>query len=190
MNKTNDNGFIRAFIAAQPSDHCRAFLLAQQQALIDQTLNQHILWAPPENFHITLKFLGQVPLEKIDHLLACLNHISKHTCAFPVDIQSARYFPNSRSGRFIVCPVEDNPLLKQLVKNIENDLEILGYAAESRPFRGHMTLGRRHISEATDRIKMSNEHCSMEIASLFLMQSVQTTTGSLYKVIQAIPFTK
>ena len=97
-------------------------------------------WVPPENYHITLRFIGETPAfraEEIDHTLASL----KARC---FDLTLAGVGTFARSGRTtqLWVGVERNPQLDHLQNKIETALQRLGLEPERRRFAPHLTLAR------------------------------------------------
>src|SRR5580704_11980472 len=93
-------------------------------------------WIRPESMHITLKFIGHVPDEKLDPIAQALRKIF---AAEPVDMafRALGFFPNERRPRVLWCGVQASPNLAPLAADIENSLETVGVPRESRPYVPH-----------------------------------------------------
>jgi len=94
-------------------------------------------------YHITLKFLGEVP--RAEPIVERLREV--HVLTFPVSINGAGFFPNERAPRVFWAGIEA-PQMPTLAQRINTALEPLGFAPE-REFHPHLTLarngsGRRH----------------------------------------------
>jgi 2'-5' RNA ligase len=97
-------------------------------------------WEPPENFHLTLRFIGEVELgqaEDIDGQLARL-----HMPAFSIALATVDHFGPAEKARALYVGVERSEPLARLQAKIENALQRLGLPAETRKFVPHVTLGR------------------------------------------------
>jgi RNA 2',3'-cyclic 3'-phosphodiesterase len=97
-------------------------------------------WVPPENYHLTLRFIGETPgyqAEEIDHALAALK-----VPGFTLTLAGLGTF--SKSGRVISLwiGVERNPSLDHLHAKIETALQRIGLEPERRRFAPHVTLAR------------------------------------------------
>jgi 2'-5' RNA ligase len=97
-------------------------------------------WVPPENYHLTLRFIGEVAApeaEEIDHALAAL-----HAPAFSLVLSGIGTF--SRNGRpaTLYVGVDRNPALDHLQSKIETALQRAGLAPERRRFSPHVSLAR------------------------------------------------
>ncbi len=131
---------IRAFIAIE--------LAEEIQAGLDRVLNRlrpaskAVRWVPAGNIHLTLKFLGDTPLEKIEQLKQSLASEAAQHPPFEIQVGGLGAFPNSRRPRVIWIGVQAPADLASLASGVEKAAETLGFASEERPFSPHLTLGR------------------------------------------------
>jgi 2'-5' RNA ligase len=98
-------------------------------------------WIPVEKLHITTKFIGEWPEERLDELKRALATISSPA---PVEIAIRRlgWLPNPRSARVLYAGVEAGEALTALTAATERAAEGVGVPAEDRIFRPHVTLAR------------------------------------------------
>lgn len=97
-------------------------------------------WVPPENYHLTLRFIGEVPphrAEELDLALATLRGRS-----FALTLAGVGTF--AKAGREVALWVgaERNPQLEHLQNKVETALQRAGLPAEKRRFQPHVTLAR------------------------------------------------
>jgi RNA 2',3'-cyclic 3'-phosphodiesterase len=97
-------------------------------------------WVPPENYHITLRFIGETPAyraEEIDHTLAALKARS-----FALTLAGVGTFARSGRSTSLWVGVERNPSLDHLQGKIETALQRAGLEPERRRFAPHVLLAR------------------------------------------------
>ncbi len=91
----------------------------------------------PELIHITIKFLGDVPQEKIGAVTEALGRVK--AAPFPVHVKGMGAFPG-RAVRVVWLGLEGD--FQELYQNVEETLSSLGFALDVRGFSPHVTLGR------------------------------------------------
>lgn len=97
-------------------------------------------WVPAENYHVTLRFIGETPswrAEEIDHALAGLR-----APGFPLTLAGLGTFDKAGRGAALWVGVERTPALDHLRGKIETALQRIGLEPERRRFAPHVTLAR------------------------------------------------
>ena len=97
-------------------------------------------WVPPENYHLTLRFIGEVPphrAEEIDLALASLR-----ARAFPLVLAGVGTFTKGGQENALWVGVEKNASLEALRNKVETALQRAGCEPERRRFLPHITLAR------------------------------------------------
>ncbi len=97
-------------------------------------------WIPPENYHVTLRFLGEVAnpvAEEVDHALAALR-----ARPFPLQLGGAGVSERNNRPATLWAGVVRAPGLEHLQNKIETALQRAGLPAERRRFQPHVTLAR------------------------------------------------
>lgn len=153
-----------------------------------------INWSPPENLHITTKFIGEWPEERLAELQAALSALESRA-AIPVHIRKVGFFPNPHSPRVFWCGIEALGL-EDLAAATDRATTALGVAAETRPFSPHLTLAR--IKERLDLQPLretiaalpSLDFGQFDVDRFFLYQSRLRPTGSVYTKLAEFPFRK
>ncbi len=111
---------------------------------------QGVRWVPPENYHITLRFIGETPrhaAEEIDLALASLRGR-----AFELALTGVGTMEKSGRVNALWAGVERNPALDHLRGKIETALQRAGVAPERRRFQPHVTLARLDAAAAEPRL--------------------------------------
>ena len=97
-------------------------------------------WVPPENMHLTLRFIGEMPghrAEDIDHALAALR-----ARRFAVTLAGVGTFAKGGRSTSLWVGVERSQQLDHLQSKIETALQRCGLEPERRRFQPHVTLAR------------------------------------------------
>lgn len=132
---------LRSFIAIDLPADLRNQILQLQKDLSPFT-NSFIRWTKPENIHLTLRFLGDVEKRKLDDVINTLQEIAHAELPFELFISSLGVFPNIKQPRIVWVGINECESLTLLVRLFEEKLAILGFTAENRPFKPHLTIGR------------------------------------------------
>jgi len=101
-----------------------------------------IRWVKTENMHLTLKFLGNTPEDRIRSIEAALSRATEVINPIKGEIKGAGAFPNLRRPSVFWVGLEYPPALMELKKRIESELVALGFEPDDRPFSPHLTVGR------------------------------------------------
>ncbi len=99
-----------------------------------------VRWVPPENYHVTLRFLGEVanPLaDEIDHALAALRGRR-----LAVSVTGTGVFERGGRVTTLWAGIDRDPALDHLQAKIETAVQRAGVPAERRRFQPHVTLAR------------------------------------------------
>jgi len=137
---------MRAFIAIELPKDIKAGLSKIQEELKAESLKiepPSISWVKPQNLHLTLKFLGDIPAEQLKEIKQIISETTKTISGFRLRLEAAGFFPNLQTARIIwVGANQPPPELKQLAQQLEARLVKSGMPQEERDFRPHITIGR------------------------------------------------
>lgn len=132
---------LRTFFAVDLPDLQRERVAALQDALRARGLAAR--WVPAANLHLTLKFLGAVPVVR----LAAIQDAAAAALAgwdpIALSLAGLGVFPHQRRPRVLWVGVEgETARLGDLQRVLEAALEAVGCAPENRPFQSHLTIAR------------------------------------------------
>lgn len=96
-------------------------------------------WIDPENYHLTLRFIGDVESRLADEIVASLDRVDRP--AFSLALSGVAAF-GTRKPHSIYAGVEASPELCELQAEIERICRRLGLPADQRKFVPHVTLAR------------------------------------------------
>ena len=140
---------IRAFIAANLALSVGEEM-AKIQAIIQKSKGD-IRWVKPQGFHLTFQFLGNIEQTQVDPILTELRATARLQPPFRVRTQGLGVFPSLKRPRVLWAGLTGQGL-KELNTKIEPALGSLGFPAEGRAFRPHITLGRVRSQRGWDQV--------------------------------------
>ncbi len=100
-----------------------------------------VKWSPPENLHITTKFIGEWPEARLQDLISALHGIAGGP-PFEIAINGLGWFPNPHSPRVLWAAVHAPDSLQKLAHAIDETTHGLGLPMETKPYSPHLTLAR------------------------------------------------
>jgi 2'-5' RNA ligase len=121
----------------------RLFLAVDIPAAYKQTLSamQSRLpgarWSSPQQMHLTLHFLGDMPLEPVQRALE-----SVQATGFSLSLSGVGTFPNRGKARVLWAGVDESEPLLVLHQKLGEALQTVGYQPDKRPYHPHITLAR------------------------------------------------
>ena len=97
-------------------------------------------WVPPENLHLTLRFIGELDRGDIPDIDDALSRISAD--AFEIRLDTIGFFGRGRAIRALWIKTARSPELAVLQAGVESAMVRAGCAPEARKFVPHVTLAR------------------------------------------------
>jgi RNA 2',3'-cyclic 3'-phosphodiesterase len=153
----------------------------------------HLKWSPVYNLHVTLKFIGEWPEEKLPQLEAALRAVATPE-PIPIEVKGLGWFPNPHHPRVFWVGIQGGETLPALVKEIDKALTPLGIAAEDRAFNAHLTLARIKEPAPLQSLRStiaaleSGEFGAFDVNRFHLYRSQPGPAGSIYTKLSEYPF--
>ncbi len=175
---------MRIFTALELPAEIKSALATLQTEL--RATHADVSWAKLENFHLTLKFLGEVESQKISAITTVCEEVAAITPQFSLRLHDAGIFPNAKNPRVLWAGIDGElNLLKSLHKNLDEKLHALGFAKELCPFNPHLTLGRvntlKNMPQAIAKLLMHQfPALNFQVQEIVVMQSQLHSQGSIY----------
>ena len=147
MNQTEG---IRSFIAIELPPAVKQAIQSFQDYL--KPVIPGVRWVKPESIHLTLKFLGDVPEEKLHGIGSQLGEWVSN--AFPYTLKPGGFgaFPNKFRPRVLWIGFSSVPEIHDLlVSQLEAGLVAHGFKKEKKPHRPHLTIARVRVPGSTGR---------------------------------------
>lgn len=175
---------MRCFIAVdidQPELRAR---LREIQVGLD-SLGCGLKLVEPENIHVTLRFLGEIPSSLASEVAKTLDKVRANP--FTLTLRGLGAFPSPSRPRVVWVGVgEGSAELSSLHRQVESLIKPLGFQPEREPFTPHITLARvkvpRNLSSLARFIaeRSDVEVGSMRVEEVKLKRSTLTPSGPIY----------
>lgn len=183
---------IRSFIAIELPDELKQELSRLEDRL--KSGNQPpVKWVDPYSIHLTLKFLGNISIDKIGEITGAMEEAARGISPFHLEVSGLGAFPNLKRVQVVWVGLGGEiSRLSQLQKRIESNLAPLGFTAESRAFTPHLTLARvRDQASPDERQRLGQSIAStgleksldIRVDAVSLMKSQLTREGAIYSRI-------
>jgi 2''-5'' RNA ligase len=147
-------------------------------------------WIDPENYHITLRFIGDVDGKTADEVADSLDRLS-NSLQFPVRLNHLGSFGGDKP-RALYAGAEPSEALNRLQAAHERMLQKAGLPPEGRKFVPHVTLARLRGTSAGELARFMAEAARFEpltfVPTRFvLFSSRDSVGGGPYLVEQSYP---
>src|SRR5229473_6307410 len=182
---------MRLFVALEIPSSVRenlADLLTSLRAVSPQTR-----WVHPENLHVTLKFIGEVPEAKSSAIRSALAGVRSEQ-PVTLDFRGLGFFPNEKHPRVFWAGIDASTNLKTLAANIDGATEKVGIPREQRPFSPHLTLARFEPPRLPEKLRAAiqenaaREFGSVRTSQFHLIESKLKPSGAEYTTVESFPF--
>ena len=177
---------IRAFLAIEPPENVLQEITRLQEKL-KREISGRLSWTRPQGQHLTLKFFGDISKEDINSICATVQKRVVAEQKLNLKVEKMGVFPDARRPRVLWCGVTgDVEKLITLQKKLDADFAALGFPAEDRSFKAHLTLARikdsRDITGTSEALKKYDSFKAGEFIAdkLFLFQSKLSPQGAVY----------
>ena len=160
-------------------------------------------WVSAESLHITLKFIGEWPAERLEELKRALVGVRGQPTE--ITFSGTGFFPTPKSARVFWIGIEAGPELASLARAVDAATSALGVESEKRAFAPHLTLARtgsgRPQRVSSDRTNPSFRRLQEKLAAMpapafgtmsprefFLYESKLSPKGAVYTKLASFPF--
>jgi 2'-5' RNA ligase len=183
---------VRTFIGIDIDEAVRQKLVAAQGQL--EATGAQLKLVEPPNIHVTMKFLGEVPEDKIGATAEALGRAAAGTGQFDIRVKGLGVFPNLRYIRVVWAGVaEGRDEVIGLQQKIDRELQPLGFRSE-RDFVPHLTIARVKTARQKERLVAfikemeDTEFGTTRAQAVELKQSTLTQKGPIYTTLARIGF--
>jgi 2'-5' RNA ligase len=147
---------------------------------------------PPEQLHLTLKFLGDTPTERVEEIVAAGRKLDLSAVRSPLACRGVGVFPPRGRPNVIWAGLSGGDALVHVASRLDDAMTELGYAPERRAFHPHLTLAR--VKGVAPRpllnwlqTQLDADFGPVDICELVLFRSELTPQRAVYTPVFALP---
>lgn len=183
----------RLFVAAQVSTATSNALASAAQTLARRARDAglDVRWMPSTSYHVTLKFLGWTRTDAVEAVRDALVEAARGTPRLVFRTARIGAFPALEKASVVWAGIEGDAVMTGLVGRIEAAMVGLGFAAETRPFHPHVTLGRLRENRPLKEVVLplaEQMFGETKLDSITLFESETKPSGSVYREVARIEF--
>lgn len=138
-------------------------------------------------YHMTVAFLGDITDAKAEGLCRVLEDVCDSYSPFGLTLCRLGYFNQSDSATVFCSTERDNTLLS-LAKDVYRAAWDCRIPFDDKPFRAHITLGRRVNLDTIRLNSIEVNHVPFKVKGLTLYKSKLRPCGPTYEVVETIDF--
>lgn len=175
---------MRVFIGIELDESMKEYIFKNQQIVKNNSVKGN--YSRKENFHLTLRFIGEVNDVQIDDLKKTIDETAKISSTFKLKSGELGYFPRKNKKIIWVGISEGQRSLQQLFNVLENNLQKHGFERDERGFKPHITIAREVIlnmdfKPLTEKVKIENR--DIPVNKISLMESTRIDGKLTYRPI-------
>jgi 2'-5' RNA ligase len=150
-------------------------------------------WSRPDNIHLTLKFLGDIPQSSILNLSDAASRSVAGLAPFTIRLEGPDAFPPHGAPKVLWIGVTDvEGKLEELQRRLEDEGARSGFPKESRLFHPHLTLARLRKPQRAETLASAHKAMVFEpvefvVSDLLVIRSELNSAGSKYSTISRHP---
>jgi len=183
---------VRLFIAVRIPEQVKTEIVKTQQELRRSLTSGALRWTHPEQFHLTLRFLGSVDASRVEALTSSLQEACNGFAPLRLKAQAAGFFPNARAPRVLWVGISDQ---QRQLPRLQEAMEAATLALTTEPreerFFAHVTLARIKSIERSEAETLSRlvgrlserEFGEWTAGEIELMRSELSPSGDKYTVV-------
>ena len=146
-------------------------------------------WTREDNLHLTVKFLGNTPVTKVEAFSKATQHAANTISPFELIIGGCGVFPPKGQPRVLWIGIQDPSAgLINYQRALEEECAKVDFAREPRPFHPHLTIARLRQPQGSRHL--ANQHrelvfdpLTVNVSDVCVIRSELSSKGSRYTVI-------
>lgn len=187
-----ESQYYRTFIAVPLQvDAC---ILQARTHLMEALREERISWTNPEQYHVTLRFIGDTELSVVNEIKNILSREVRVPKRIMLKTDRLASFGPGKRPRVLWLGFEENNFLDRLKLDVDRVLGQCGIPFNDQPFRAHLTLGRVRSLKDLPNYHRTIEEMEQEFSSsvqfnkLVFFRSILGKGGPEYRVLKEIQF--
>lgn len=183
----------RVFCAIELPEDVRARLQEHIADLRKKVPDAAASWSRVENIHLTLKFFGNIALDRIPKISAATTRATEQFSNFQIGIGNTGVFPRPSRAQVLWIGVSDpSGQLSALQKTFEDKCATEGFLKEDRAYKPHLTIARIRKPEGSRQLAdthLNTDFPTIEVSlhELIVFRSELSSKGSRYTTISKHP---
>lgn len=186
---------VRSFVAILLDEAVRTAVASEVETL--KPLARAVAWVPPQNLHLTFKFLGELAPEVLEAVEERLVEAVSGTEPFILTFHGLGAFPGLARPRVIWVGVAQGARECQALQaQVEAALASRGFPKEARPYTPHLTIGRVREPRGLTALQQAitrdgqKEFGGQSVTSIALMRSDLHPSGARYTELSTVSFSR
>ena len=181
----------RVFVAIPLPDGIQRRIARVLERVRPEPPNPCVRWVRPANIHLTLRFIGNVPVEELESLAVALHRCVAGVRPFGLQLGQPGWFPEDGAPRVLWIGLAGELESLELLQRSVTDQTSAWGAPEGRQFRPHLTLGRV-VSRRRDELRRVlagfrevdvPRDARWKVDAVHLIQSVLEPAGARYSTL-------
>ena len=178
----------RTFIATKIKPN--AELLNAYAKVRNELENEKIKWVEPQNFHLTLFFIGDTDEEQIANVSKELSNLVDNYSKTQIKLEGLGVFKSIKKPRVLWTGISEFQGLKEIKLALDKQMLQLGFNPDAREFKPHLTLARMKWIDNKQRLEaLLKEYENVffqhsQIDHLIYYESILKKSGPEYKPIE------
>ncbi|HEX9628716.1 MAG TPA: RNA 2',3'-cyclic phosphodiesterase [Pyrinomonadaceae bacterium] len=188
-------------MAETKNEAWRVFCAIELPSLVHEKISEHSTrlraaapdspasWSRADSVHLTLKFVGEVPVSRVNDLSQAAANAVEEFSPFEIVFGNTGSFPQQGTPRVLWIGVDDySGKLAQLQAKLDEEGRRLGFEKEARPFNPHLTIARLRKSQGARVLALAHKEMGfastkVNVTELTVIRSELSSKGSNYTVI-------
>ncbi len=156
----------------------------------NNTQRDLINWIREDHYHITLKFLGKTPINKIDTIKDSIQKTISNFSSFILKIENTGIFGSKYKPNVLWFGMDNHQVLKSIKNQLDENIQSIKFKTDKQNFIPHLSLAR--LKKIEDLVffqkvieKVSHKKIqSLEVKEILLIESVLKSKGAEYHLLE------